>query len=320
MLVLLRGEQGLDVWALDDEPGRTPWVRSVFSNRRRRWRMPEPQTRILILSDLGLVEFGSTASKGWEQFGQQCRAAGCDPMVLCPVPAEHLSARLQRYSRLIAWDRDSRLRPVAGGSSGSTAAPNHDTAERLLSLVAPAIVIDSTLLRAARYLLHAAESDVAAEALAWAHADVASCTQGITFANRTAVDKYQSRFGKLPIELRKRFAILLRDHHAHLPASVRYAELDACERLAPGSLSDELRNEVERWRADVVATCEQYPDSVSLAEWRQRQIDRSGERVWSDNPQLAALWAQSQRAALAEGEPLELPAGVNLEDISYFFV
>jgi hypothetical protein len=318
-LRLLCGEEGVERWVLYGEPGRHPWARRGPRERLRPWPVPEPEVPVLILSDLGMLEPSPAVIEAWRQLGYRLRAAGCRPIALCPVPTACHDPVLQRLYRLHTWDRDSRLgrsvtRPSLPSDAGALLA-----AERLLGLLAPALVIESALLRAVRYLLPAGDADVRAEALAWSHPDVSASTQGFCFVDRAATEKYQQSFAALPDPgLKARVVRLIETHHAGLPASVRYAELETCRRLAPHGLDPELSRESGRWTEDIALTCERLPDSPALAGWRDRHLGRQTQRMWPDNRPLAALWALSQREARERGETLKLPPHVRVEDVRYF--
>lgn len=78
------------------------------------------------------------------------------------------------------------LTQVAGDAS-TTAGQAEHSADKLLSLLAPAVLVEPTLLRAIRHLLPAREADVLAEALAWQHPDVQSGALGFQFAGAAAM-------------------------------------------------------------------------------------------------------------------------------------
>ncbi|MEN8259210.1 MAG: formylglycine-generating enzyme family protein [Pseudomonadota bacterium] len=313
----LHGAVGLDVRILHGEPGRRLHFRQASADRVRRWHMPDVRTPLLILSDLGMLETSPETIHGWRQFGYRLRAAGCKPVVLCPVSERRFDAVLKGLFSIYEWDRQSPLLRSSTLRQGreETAA---ESAELLLTLLAPAIVIESALLRAVRYLLPGKRADVAAEALAWSHPDVSATTQGFCFGSLAAIENYQRKFTALAPELQSRAIALIRSHHVQLPVSIRLAELDDCERLAPGCLDKPDRREVQRWRRDIVKTFAVHADLPALRDWQGRHLAGKSEMMWRNNGELAALWALAQRVKLDKGEAVELPPHVKDEDVRFF--
>jgi hypothetical protein len=313
----LRGAVGLEIRILHGEPGIRTYYRQPRDDTVRHWQTPDVQTPLLILSDLGMLAGAPEYLQAWQQLGCRLRAAGCKPIVLCPVPAQYHDSGSQRLFSLHEWDRQSHFqRNAIRQSSMENAAVKG--AEILLTLLAPAIVVEPALLRAVRYLLPAAQADVAAEAAVWSHPDVMATTQGFCFGNLVAIEKYQHNFMALDPELKCRLVGLIRSHHAHLPKSLRLAELDVCNRLAPDCLGDPVSKEAKQWKQDMVKTCYQYPDRLALSQWLGRHVARHSQTMWQDNPELAALWALAQRDKLQNGETLELPRHARGEDVLFF--
>ncbi len=316
-LEALHGTVGLDIRILHGEPGRQTRYRQPGDDTLRRWQMPDAHTRLLILSDLGLLDASAETVLAWRQFGCQLRAAACKPVVLSPVAAQSQEAGLHTLFSINAWDRNSRF-PL-GGSRPAPLDRAADGAEQLLALAAPAIVIESALLRSLRYLVPVNQASAADEARVWSHPDIAASSQGCCFANPAAIAKYQQLFQALDPPLQHRAVAAIRAHHAGLPDSVRYAELDVCERLAPGVLEASVREEVRQWKRAVVKTADQS-NMPLLREWQNRHLHRHPytASLWQDNPELAALWAIAQRDQQDMDATAELPPQVSAEQVWYF--
>ena len=314
------GQLGLDRRVLASEPGRQPLVRRPLQSGTQRWQVPPAATPLLILSDLGLLDGTPETLLGWQKFGGRLRSAACPALVLCPVPAELHPASLQRCFRIVEWDRHSLLRRSAVGTKPAEAATERSAAavERLLSLLAPAVVVEPPLLRAMRQLLPAAAADVLAEALLWQHPDVLAGAQGCQFAGLAAIGKYQERFSLLPPEQQDAAVGLIVAHHAGLPESVRLAELAACWRLAPASLPAAEAQAIEQWQHAIARTAIERRDSPGLQDWLRRHVGRQSDEALAEDEALAALWALVQRERLARGEAVELPAGVRPESVGFF--
>ena len=316
-LEALHGSVGLEIRILHGEPGRLTRYRQPGTHELKRWQMPDAQTRLLILSDLGLLDASPETLMAWRQFGGQLRAAACKPVVLSPVAAGQPQADLQSFYAIFLWDRHSRFQ--AGDSRPATMDPADEGAERLLALAAPAIVIESSLLRRLRYLLPNGQATAADEVRVWSHPDIAASSQGCCFASPTAIARYQQQFQALAVNLQQQAIALIRAHHAGLPASIRYAELDVCQRLLPGVLEDSEFASVQQWKRSIVKTAEQSASPV-LREWQHRHLQRHPltTALWQDNPELAALWAIAQRDQENSDESPELPPEVSAAQVWYF--
>ncbi|MCM8598147.1 MAG: hypothetical protein NFW04_05775, partial [Candidatus Accumulibacter sp.] len=314
------GRLGIDAKIVAGDPGRELRVREPAQSTPRRWPLPPPETPVLILGDLGLLDAAPEALRGWQQFGRRLRSAGCRPLVLCPVPARLHAASLQSGFAIVEWDRGSRLRESSAGvpASGPDETRRAHAVDTLLTMLAPAVVIEPDLLRALRYRLPAGEADVLAEALVWQHADLVTSARGGQFAGPEAIAGYQRKFASLAAEMRQAAVDCLLAQHTGLPASVRHAEVAACLHLAAGAVPARIAAEAEEWQKDVAATACPSGSNAALRQWLQRHVTRQSDAALAANPALAAHWALAQRERLAAGEAVDLPAGVREEDVAYF--
>jgi len=152
-LARVRGRLGLDARLLDEIPDGpyTPWRK--HPERPRPWRMPVAGARVLILSDLGMLDRSrsgqgepkasrvevsgsqrrtigtgragvsqmaprqdeqSIVREHWHRLGRRFKAAGIRPLVLAPVSADHVETDLAGLYRIVPWTRAGRLGPVRG--------------------------------------------------------------------------------------------------------------------------------------------------------------------------------------------------------------
>jgi formylglycine-generating enzyme required for sulfatase activity len=314
------GQLGLDRRVLASDPGRQPLVRRPLQSTTQRWQVPPAATPLLILSDLGLLDGAPETLRGWQQFAGRLRSAACPALVLCPVPAELHPASLQRCFEIVEWDRISRLRRSTAGAPPAKHAAERSAAavEKLLTLLAAAVLVEPPLLRAIRHLLPAIEADVLAEAMVWQHPDVLAGAQGFQFSGLAAIEKYQSRFAQLTPDEQSAVVGLIVAHHAGLPESVRLAELATCRRLAPTTLPATEPQTIEQWQHAIARTAFEHGDSPGLQQWLRRHVGRQSEAMFADDDSMAALWALAQRERLARGEVIELPSGIRQEAVRFF--
>lgn len=108
----------------------------------RPWRLPEPGTPILIISDMGLYHRSQTLLQQWIKLGRQFRSAGFKPTVLAPVPEKWLPKELTALYRCLSWDRGSTLNPVPGRFNLDQVSEFQSKARESLACYLPAIKPD----------------------------------------------------------------------------------------------------------------------------------------------------------------------------------
>ncbi|HND39957.1 MAG TPA: hypothetical protein PLH41_13240, partial [Accumulibacter sp.] len=314
------GSLGLERRILVGEPGRQPLVRRPLRGATERWQMPAATTPLLILSDLGLLDNAPETQLGWKRFAARLRSAACPALVLCPVPAALHPRSVQRSVEIVEWDRHSLLRrpPADALSAQAATARSAAAVDRLLGLLAPALFVEPPLLRALRHLLPAGEADVLAEAMLWQHPDVIAGAQGVQLAGKAALTRHEKTFAGLAPDVQGAAVALILAHHAGLPESVRRREILACKRLAPQAVAADVWRETEDWLHAFARTALQRPQALALQQCVRRHVDRQSAEVFAADDVQAALWALAQRARVARGEAVELPAGVRPEQVRFF--
>ncbi|HNB46974.1 MAG TPA: SUMF1/EgtB/PvdO family nonheme iron enzyme, partial [Burkholderiaceae bacterium] len=311
-----RGAPGLRVSVLVDGPDRHPWVREG-RRQYRRFTPPDGQIPLLILSDLGAGGQGGRASGvriGWEAFGRQLRAAGCQPFVLSPLPPQALAPVLRQLFRVFHWDRRAALKaPVKPAASPDA----HDPAQRaahaetVLALGASAIFLEPTLIRALRLLVPGADS--ATDSAVWWHANVCHGSgAAVAYGSLDLRTHYQERFRTLPPRLQRQAIDTVRAHHAHLAQSIRMIESETAARLMDGQ--DAV---AAGWHADAARTLLEA-DTPGWAAWRARHLNRQSLALWAGNRPLAALWASAHAEALRAGESVPRPEALDETDLAFF--
>ena len=109
-LIGLRGSFGLDVRKLERIPGEQYSRWQQPESQGQSWKMPPPDTPLLILSDLGMLDAQELSIRRyWLRFGRQLKAAGLRPFVLAPISAMHIDPQLCGYFDIVLWSKSSRL-------------------------------------------------------------------------------------------------------------------------------------------------------------------------------------------------------------------
>ncbi|WP_320170455.1 formylglycine-generating enzyme family protein [Maridesulfovibrio sp.] len=178
---------------------------------------------LLIFSDLGV--FGSSFERSqWVQFGRTLRDSGIKPVVLTPASKDMWDDDHSNLFRQISLD--DFVHPSANKSEEKIwdeqgDEEEQDYVESLLTLLSPAVYIDTGLVRSMRSFLPAAS--VGTEALVWNHEVVNTFYKSILF-KPDEQRRYRNRFALLPEGQKERALKLIETHHEFLAPEVQLEE------------------------------------------------------------------------------------------------
>jgi formylglycine-generating enzyme required for sulfatase activity len=316
----LRGIQGLALFAfLDGDPGgRCALYTPQGWQEIEHYRIPAPGTPVLVLSDLGCIDASEVRRRRWCRLGARLRRAGCCAVALMPCPRRWWDRELTRLFYPVCWDRAVRPPRRLGvhqiGPAPETPAERDTDAEPLLNLLGAAIRVEPALLRAVRYLLPAQQADVGSEAAAWNHPHV-HATPLAFYYDQDVTAHYRTAFARQAPPLRQQVAAMLTAYHASLSPAIGYEEQLL---LAEGdSVSDAYQP--QRFLERLVKTLHAQDGAFvdAMRSWVHRMARRQHHTPMWHNEALAATWATVHLAQLRAGEPLTLPAGLELARVSW---
>lgn len=108
------------------------------------WSIPEPSSALVIFSDLGALErYGDSAAQVWLQIGERLHRQQCHALVVLPCHPDDCDPRLRQWFKCVPWQMSSSI-------SQQEASPWAQPIEHLLTVLAPAIRIEPSLLRQMR--------------------------------------------------------------------------------------------------------------------------------------------------------------------------
>ncbi len=313
-LIDLRGCIGLDVRKLERIPGEQYSRWRQPESHSQSWKMPPPDTPLLILSDLGMLDTKeSSIRRHWLRFGRQLKAAGLMPFVLAPISPNRVDPELCRYFHIVLWSKNSRLQR----QRQCRVRDNQPHIHQLLILLSPAIRIEPELLRAVRHLLPAEEFDAGCEAEFWQHPDVDVSPVACAIRNEV-LEKYRSGFCHQPVELQRRVIMLIRQYHAHLFPAVWYEETLIWASLVAVELAAEFKADIAQAELFMRKMARMlYRQRDTLAESKQayglRHLDRSHTALRSRHLYYSVLEGIVNREKLDEGFPVR--AGIDHDEL-----
>jgi hypothetical protein len=290
----LRGLSGLEILKLENAPAGP--CRNYFKadDPLRPYKLPGPGTPVLVLSDLGCLDDDEARRNSWLRFGRFLQSGQVNAVALLVCPRRRWRRRLAGLFFQTCWNRGARLpRSLTGQRPQPVSAPLSEEfqAERLLTLLAPAVLVEPALLRSARYLLPTAACDVGGEAAAWHHPAVIPTPNYFVHAGLESRQKYLAVFREFSADLQKQVMALITSHHAHLP---------------PAILLEELGFQDKGLLRRLVKTARQGADQA-LQCWVRRLGWRQSPERWQ-NLELLALWALIHKKEIEQGT-VELPPG-----------
>ncbi len=305
-LMQLRGTSGLEVLVIRDPLTDLRLLQNAI-------QMPSPTKTVMIVSDLGHYDSNAGKSLAWQRFVQRLQRNNASLFVLSPTPTS--VSPLNLSYKALSWDRSAN-------SANRRAVPSdsqHEhqlTADDLLTLLAPAIRVEPSLLRAMRYQLPISQAHVGLEAAVWLHDDVERCQNGFRFINDKK-HRYLERFKLLPTALKRQACETIIRYHQHLPPDVLAEELLNARYL--GGVAEEYSEKAigRSWQiAKTLAQDSAAPAGVS--PWLLRLSQRLANAMWQQNPALETAWYLHYQSAKQSGIEIKRPPGLSLARASAY--
>lgn len=326
-LLSLRGQAGVSVYSLQGDINKKKLEGTNGSGKYIAWKKPNPQTPILILSDLGLLEQTQYAQKAWKRFGIELKKEACKPLVLMPVHRDNLSHQLQSYYQQITWDQTTRyLRELNRRIQKNNKQDLQDSTalqgiDKLLALCSIATRVEIALLRDFRLLLHAEGVNVQDEASIWIHPDVAKSTMAVAINSQKARQYYHEVFqNTLSEHIQKKVFQLLEKHHKNSLPQLHDEEILLLETLskAPSPALQKAAKKAKYRMVQFAKAYHQQKQNEDKADYAQRLEMRLHINSYQSTPAYAAIWCANHEDALKKGTIDNFPQGIQLSDIQYF--
>jgi len=320
-LISLRGEYGLQVQYLDDQPGENVYYWDNKNEIVERWSTPDSDMPFLIISDLGALSRSKRTLYNWLVFGRKLAVKGCRPVALMPVPLRMIDSRLLTYFDCVSWDRGNRLKALKSVSPDKVQADGYQSkVKQLLCRLAPAVRINNVLLREARYLYSQDRFDVGHEAAVWQHPSIQNHGDEFVWQPNDH-EMFMQEFRKFSHRLQQTMIDLIARYHSRLPEVVYFEAMLNCIQLAPKEVSLVINDAVERYMAALVRTCEEYPRYQGLNGWEGRFLRRQkAEVLRRKNKIIAAIEGIRWKRTAQVGQEIICPAGVDKELMMPFLV
>ena len=182
------------------------------------YRVPGPGGIALVLGDLGCLEPGQAATDRWHELGLKIAASGGTPAALLPAPLDRCPSSLRTVWKVAPWER-----PAPEGTAGELSL--RARAERLLTLVSPAVRVEPGFLRAVRRAIDPVAYDAGTEADVWQHPAIASRSAVAASFHPDAAVRLCAAFAAEPAEVQQRVLDLLQRWRHRLPSEIWFEEI-----------------------------------------------------------------------------------------------
>ena len=312
----IRGKFGLEVLKTEYLP-EGPYINK---GREYHYKMPEQGTPVFIISDLGYYDKAGKRKNAWMEFGRKLGRAGIKPVVLLPCPPRAWDTGLTKYFFHVCWDRSARAVNVCNQNRTQTRDTDfennvyEETEERLLSLISPAHVMETGLLRTLRYLLPADRSDIGVEMSVW-NSEKVSTGPAHCELKTGHIKEYRGRFKQEKRELGEKAMSAIMEYHRCLPWPVRANEGRTAWYLgfdAGGAGHNEFVAKMQKTMDE-----DAYPGKSGMAAFINRSLPRMCIEMVGGDPELAVCWAKANKDAFRKGRIEEIPCGINIKDVGW---
>ncbi len=267
--------------------------------------VPPRNATVLVLGDLGaLGDDPGQQVEVWRRFGRQLKNQGNRPLALMPAPAHRWPPALRRQWQMLAWERPAALQTV-----GETNWQRR--AQRLLTLVSPALRVEPGFLRQVRLLLSAEEADAGTELDVWRHpAIINRCSVAATIDPDTA-KALRRRFAEEKPQRRRQVLALLRRYRQNLAPEIWLEEIISLDERVKADLP--VANDLKIAERHYYRLAQQFLSSAGVdipegaGPWFRRSERRLPDAVWTGafGQSLQRIWW-----GLHRGEPdLNPPPG-----------
>lgn len=309
----LRGEVGLVQEMLEDAPGGNVLTGFGLQAQKQAWHKPEPETSLLILSDLGIYDASGQTEKQWLAFGRKLEAAGCKAYVLMPVPARLLSQELANLYQCISWDRFSTLTIVKGLTAHAVEKNKQhdkDKIKDLLPWLSPLVELEPNLLRAIRHHLFDKPLAVSFEAQLWNHEDTVSNTTYLTVSAEKALahrDTFMQQAAQNKDQAVRLYNLVKR-YHAHKFLIDYYEEVNLIANAA--DCMDEVLHEALDYIQQFVKAVHENKKNSGLTYHGSDLLNRQPEQIKRQQDFFSSLWGILQART---NEPTSRPDWLDLK-------
>ena len=273
----------------------------------RPYRLPPPDSLVLVLGDLGvLAADGGAASRVWRRIGQQLQRSRCRALALLPCDTAARQQGLSRYYQLQRWERPSAVERSASETL-------RKRADHLLTLVSPAVRIEPGLLRTVRFALGANRADAAVESAVWQHPDLIGTASEAATLDPKAARRRRLAFAREPSTVQQQVLKCLKNWRQDLPCEIWFEEVRSLEPAARKALPNLKDWEVAQQfflqlsqQARGIATDSPAPGALT---WFQRCEGRLPQSAWQDGAVGIAL--QQLSSQLHRDDPdYQRPPGI----------
>lgn len=312
------GKHQLEIQVLKGTPGERVKVYAPYYQERL-WSVPPSNTRLVILSDLGMLHKEDRLYLKWKALATRLQAASQSALVLMPLGLDIQDRLFPRSLLIYSWDqffkRNNKTVPVDVIKPIADKIAHNAGTELLLSCLSVAFIIEPELIRAVRLVLPPKQVNVSSEALLRLHPAVIRDGENLII-KQAYLESYREAFSQLAHNLQKQIVTLIRQYHAHRACSILDQELVIIQALVDFPVVG-FDKALERLQG-IAKTLHQQKHANVIKGWASDAIAFQSNNAQVNDSPTTAYWAAIHFDALQANKPVDIPAGVRLNEISHF--
>ena len=200
------------------------------------WQLPPEGSVVLVFSDLGALALqADNKIATWLHIARTLAKRHCKLIALVPCHPNECDVRLKSLFNIESWETPQHLTPCL-------LTQRQSQAEYLLTLLAPAIRLEPSLLRQFRITLakHDIHIHAAVESIVWQHPDMQEHSSVAATINSDArCQKWLPRFQAETRVLQQTALDILRTWRTRLPPEIWYEEIVSLDKMASKLITEQ---------------------------------------------------------------------------------
>ncbi len=236
--------------------GRSLPVSFTQAGKLSNWELPPEGSVVLVFSDLGALAMQhDSLVEIWLNLARKLKRQNCKLIALVPCHPSECDERLKSLFIIEPWEIEQHLTPC-------TPLQRLVQAEQLLTLLAPAIRLEPSLLRSVRKSLaqHGINMNAAVEAVVWQHPAMQEHSSVAATFSPEARQQWLKRFYTEDSDLRQTVLATMRSWRTQLQQQVWFEEITSLDESSRNLVSQQDLQDAKRYFQQLI----RHSDSGSV--------------------------------------------------------